>query len=88
MSWPLPVSNLITTERNSYCRTQTQRVTEPEEPTEEADLEPNPDQLLINSMTEPLKWTRQIKLLCMEKNKPDLIEDADSLEKTTKKYDK
>ena len=57
---------------------------EEDEPETEPEAEPNP--LLIHSMSEALKWTRQHKMFYIEKNPPDLVEDSGSMEDKTTRH--
>ena len=52
----------------------------------EPELEPEPELLLIHSMSEALKWTRQLKMFYMEKNLPDLVEDSGNIEDKTTRH--
>ena len=69
--------------QNYTTSASTDEQSEEDEPETEPEAEPEP--LLIHSMSEALKWTRQLKMYYMEENLPDHVEDSGSMkEKTTR----
>ena len=54
-----------------------------EEDEPEPEHEAEPELLLIHSMSEALKWTKQLKMFYKEKNLPDLVEDSGNMEDKT-----
>ena len=71
-------------QKNYTTSASTDEQSEEDEPEPEPEAEPEP--LLIHSMSEALKWTRQLKMFYMEKNLPDIVEGSGSMEDKTTRH--